>query len=42
MRGITPLPFNWVWHEGLIYKIKYMGVKADLQASIESSLLKKQ
>ena len=42
MRGIPPLPLNWVWHEGLIYKIKYMGVKADLQASIESSLLKKQ
>ena len=31
-----------VWHEGLIYKIKCMGVKGDLLALIESFLLERQ
>ena len=34
--------FDWVWHEGLIYKIKCMGVKGDLQALIESLLSQRQ
>ena len=32
--------FNWLWHEGLIYKVKCMGVKGDLLALIESFYLK--
>ena len=31
-----------VWHEGLIYKIKCMGVKGDLLALIESFLFERQ
>ena len=34
--------FDWVWHEGLIYKIKCMGVKGDLLALIESFLFERQ
>ena len=34
--------FDRVWHEGLIYKIKCMGVKGDLLALIESVLFKRQ
>ena len=34
--------FDRVWHEGLIYKIKYMGVKGDLLALIEYFLFKRQ
>ena len=34
--------FDRVWHEGLIYKIKCMGVKGDLLALIESFFFKRQ
>ena len=34
--------FDRVWHEGLIYKIKCMGVKCDLLALIESFLFERQ
>ena len=34
--------FDRVWHEGLIYKIKCMGVKGDLLALIESFLFERQ
>ena len=34
--------FHQVWHEGLIYKIKCMGVQGDLLASTESFLFKRQ
>ena len=34
--------FDDVWHEGLIYKIKCMGVKSDLLALIESFLFERQ
>ena len=34
--------FDRVWHEGLIYKIKWMGLKGDLLALIESFLFKNQ
>ena len=34
--------FDRVWHEGLIYKIKCMGVKGDLLALTESFLFKRQ
>ena len=34
--------FDRVWHKGLIYKIKYMGVKGDLLALIESFLFERQ
>ena len=34
--------FDRVWHEGLIYQIKYMGVKGDLLALIESFLFERQ
>ena len=33
--------FDRVWHEGLIYKIKCMGLKGDLLALIESFLFKR-
>ena len=41
VRGVfldISIAFNRVWHEGLIYKIKCMGVKGDLLALIESYL----
>ena len=34
--------FDRVWHEGLIYKTKRMGVKGDLLALIESFLFERQ
>ena len=34
--------FDRVWYEGLIYKIKYMGVKGDLPVLIESFLFERQ
>ena len=34
--------FDRVWHDGLIYKIKCMGVDCDLLALIESFLFKRQ
>ena len=34
--------FDRVWHEGLIYKIKWMDVKGDLLALIESFSFKRQ
>ena len=34
--------FDPVWHEGLIYKIKCMGVKGNLLALIESFLFERQ
>ena len=34
--------FDRVWHEGLIYKIKCMGVKGDLLALIEFFLFERQ
>ena len=34
--------FDRVWHEGLIYKKKCIGVKGDLLALIESFLFKRQ
>ena len=34
--------FDRVWHEGLIYKIKCMGVKRDPLALIESFLFERQ
>ena len=34
--------FDRVWHEGLIYKIKCMGVKGDLLSLIESFLFERQ
>ena len=34
--------FDQVWHEGLIYRIKCMGVKGDLLALIESFLFERQ
>ena len=34
--------FDRVWHEGLIYKIKCMGVKCDLLAFIESFFFERQ
>ena len=34
--------FDQEWHEGLIYKIEYMGVNGDLLALIESFLFERQ
>ena len=34
--------FDRAWHEGLIYKIKCVGIKGDLLALIEASLFKRQ
>ena len=34
--------FDRVWHEGLFYKIKCIGVKGDLLALIESFLFERQ
>ena len=34
--------FDRVWHDGLIYKIKCMGVKGDLLALIENFLFERQ
>ena len=34
--------FDWVWHEGLIYKIKCMGVKDDLLIMVGSFLFERQ
>ena len=45
VRGVfldIPKAFDRVWHEGLIYKIKCMGVKGDLLALIESFSFKRQ
>ena len=34
--------FDQVWHEGLIYKTKYMAVTGDLQTLIKSFLFERQ
>ena len=34
--------FDWVWHEGCIYKIKYLGVKGDLLPLMGSFLFERQ
>ena len=43
MKNNKIIPKNdWVWHEGLMYKTKFMAVKSDVLTLIESFLLDRQ